>query len=228
MKLLSIALFTTLLCLCNSGDGMPGGDGEQGPPGQQGPAGPQGPPGMSVEHDGNRIKARYITTSDGYKMELGLWDAQRAESCYWVRLDNTLRCMPSFWTGYTGVGIGGEEITYLDDKCKTPIYIPAQAPDLNLCPYDGVTKYILISDGSTFPTFCAAPSWNANTIPEIPTKTSNFFSLGAVQVFGSPRPNLYCLSSTSMCQPCNPSRTFYYPLTKIEFTEFAEGTISNP
>lgn len=230
MKLLSITLFTILLCFCNSGDGMSGGDGEQGPPGspgQQGPTGPQGPPGMSVEHDGNRIKARYITTSDGYKMQNGLWDSQRNEPCNWGKVNNQFRCLPSFLSDYTDTTGGTGGIIYLDDKCQIPIYVAPTVPTLVCDPFSDPIKYVLIAkDATPQPQFCASIVKAYNPFPTISPKIETLYTLGPVKLV-SDSPGFYT-SSSSMCYGYLPRVLFYYPLTRIEFTEFAEGMISNP
>ncbi len=217
MKLLSIALFTTLLCFCNSGDGMSGGDGEKGPPGQQGPIGPQGPPGMSVEHDGDRIKARYITTSDGYKMEYGLWDSQKNEPCYWVQVDDKFLCLPSFisWIYYNN-----DNFHFSDFGCTSFVYVPKNEQDLEQCSPIGPIHYMIGSLNSTIPTYCAYP--NSQYFLQISTKTEFIFSLGPIQKSTMPELQLYDYDIAS--HSCRPGLTTksYYPLIRTNFSEFVE------
>ena len=217
--------FFILLTHCDSQDGSLGIDGNQGKMGDQGPPGPpgpQGPPGMPGEHDGNRIKARYVTTTDGYRMEYGLWDSKRNEPCYWLRSNDNFLCLPSFAPDTD------QMIVYLDSSCTKLVYVGRA--NLTTCPIDGSIKYILIGQDAEFLSgapFCASPVhtyWRM-----ISTATQTLFSVSSTSTGSStyfyhkPRPE-----NPGLCSQITGRAGPHYELTKIEFTEFAEGKILNP
>ena len=220
MKLLSITLFAALLCFCGPEDGMSGEDGGQGPqgvPGPQGPAGPQGPPGISGEHDGNRIKARYITTTDGYKMVYGLWDSQKKEPCYWIQVDDKFLCLPSF---ISWIYHNNDNFHFSDFGCTAFVYAPKNEQDLDQCSSIGSIHYMIGSLNSTIPNYCAYP--NSQYFFRISTKTEFIFLLGPIQKATGPGFQLYDYDIAS--HSCRPGITTkaYYPLLKANFFEFAE------
>ena len=228
MKITRMVLL--LLLACNGVD-HEGTDGESGPPGQKGDPGQKGEmglPGSAVIHDGSRIQARYITTQDGYKMEYGLWDKQRNEACQWVKVDDQIKCLPSF----VSVSVTGapSEFGFLDSDCKTAVYLPnkGQAPDLNACPFNGPTRYAFVNYGAAPAPFCAIPLWASWLFPQLSTKTGNLFTLGPIQTISGTPPTFYFFIPPSTCQSFPVTPTFYYPLTAVNFLEFAEGKISNP
>ncbi len=85
--------------------GTNGADGERGPTGATGPTGASGlkgdtgapgAPGSDGSSDGTRIKAKRLTTADGYSQAWGLRDTMRGEDCGWMyAADEKLRCMPT-------------------------------------------------------------------------------------------------------------------------------------
>lgn len=218
--------FFLTLHFCNYEPTTPGQDGKEGPPGPPGPMGEKGDPSFSVTHDGYRISTRYITTNDGYQMPYGLFDKQRGEPCDWVKVDDNIKCLPAF----IQFSIASTELGFLDSDCKMPVYIPraGQAPNLNFCPFNGPIKYVL-ANGVTGYDFCPIPLWNTLSFPEFKTKSATLFSLGPI-VTVSGRLDFYFLTSTSpnKCQNYPVMPAFYYPLTPIDPSEFADGKIKNP
>lgn len=217
-----LPILFTLSTHCGSHDGMSGMDGTPGPMGEQGPQGPQGPPGTPIEHDGTRIKVRYITTRDGYKMEYGLLDSKRNEPCYWLRSNDKFLCLPSFAPD------GDQMLVYLDGACTKLVYVGRS--NLITCPIDGGVKYVLTGQDAEFLSgvpFCASPIhtyWH-----EISTTSQTLFSVGSTPAGSSsyfyhrPRPE-----NPALCTQVAGLSGTYYEITKIEFTEFVEATISSP
>jgi hypothetical protein len=125
-----------LLGACGGKDGVQGPAGEKGADGAQGPAGDQGLPGMAgtpAATDGTRLKARWVTGSDGSKGFFGWLDSTLGKSCAFQETSAGLRCAPKadavlpVWAPYAGdPGVG-----FLDAACSAPaimVYVGDPAP----------------------------------------------------------------------------------------------------
>lgn len=118
-------------CQCSgapAGDGGgPGQNGEQGPPGEPGKPGPAGPAGPAGYASGTRIRARFLTTSDGARLSAGWWDSDLGATCFaGPARDGTTRCLP------TAASLSGPSL-WADGECARipliayPACLPAPA-----------------------------------------------------------------------------------------------------
>lgn len=138
-----------LLGACGGKDGVQGPAGEKGADGAQGPAGEQGLPGMAgapAATDGSRLKARWVTGSDGSKGFFGWLDSELGRPCSFQDTSAGLRCAPQadaglwVWDPYTGQpGIG-----FLDAACSAPVGVFAAAS----APAQGAVVAVSSLDGS--------------------------------------------------------------------------------
>lgn len=117
--------------------GNPGpGDMEEGGTGGTGGmlatnTGGTGGAGGVYEASGTRIKRQFLTTGDGARIYLGLFDSQRNEACTpKVSSDGKLRCLPS-------ASPNSSTPYYSDANCTHPIFVPS-------CTSSGqpVTRYL--------------------------------------------------------------------------------------
>jgi len=138
-----------LLGACGGKDGVQGPAGEKGADGAQGPAGDQGLPGMAgtpAATDGTRLKARWVTGSDGSKGFFGWLDSTLGKSCAFQETSAGLRCAPKadavmpVWAPYVGdPGVG-----FLDAACTIPVAVF----DGGAAPPSGSVVLLQPADGS--------------------------------------------------------------------------------
>lgn len=117
-----------LLGACGGKDGGQGPAGEKGADGAQGPTGEQGLPGMAgtaAATDGSRLKARWVTGSDGSKGFFGWLDSELGRPCSFQDTSAGLRCLPktdaamAVWAPYAGAhGVG-----FADAACSIPVAV---------------------------------------------------------------------------------------------------------
>ncbi len=80
--------------------GAVGAAGKDGAPGAPGPAGKDGAAGKDTTVSGTRIRARYLVSEDGARMQIGWQDTKLGEPCAWgVAGDGKTRCLPGTSSG---------------------------------------------------------------------------------------------------------------------------------
>lgn len=114
----AILVCAVLVAGC-SGAGSPGFDGNDGPSGKDGAdgaQGPAGPAGADAAASGERIKARWQTSEDGYRAHVGSFDSDLGVPCgFATAADGTSRCMP----------FGAASVQYTDPQCTQAVGVSA-------------------------------------------------------------------------------------------------------